>query len=163
MGLFLSTYVNKVDKKGRVSIPAPFRSTLSAGLAAGVATEMVIFPSLKAHALDAAPLSYLEKLSDALDNPNMPDDERELIETTVYGQSAQLTLDPEGRVILPDHLMGFAGITETVTFIGRRNTFQLWDPVAFAAHEQAVREQARNNNISLSTVLAKAKGLAKGE
>lgn len=163
MGLFLSTYVNKVDKKGRVSIPAPFRSTLSAGLAAGTPTELVVFPSLKAQALDAAPLSYLEQLSDALDNPNMPDDERELIETTVFGQSAQLTLDPEGRVILPAHLMAFAGINENVTFIGRRRTFQLWDPVAFATHEQAVREQARSNNISLSTVLAKATVLAKGE
>ncbi len=162
MGLFLSTYVNKVDKKGRVSIPAPFRSTLSAGQA-GTQTEMVIFPSLQAQALDACPLSYLEQLSEALDNPNMPDDVRELIDTTVFGQSVQLTLDPEGRVILPDNLLRFAGITENVTFIGRRKTFQLWDPVAFAAHEQAVRDQARTNNISLSTILAKATGLVKGE
>lgn len=162
MGLFLSTWVNKVDKKGRVSIPASFRSTLSAGQAAGTPTEMVVFPSLKAQALDACTLSHLEKLSDALDNPNMPDDDRELIETAVFGQSVQLTLDPEGRVILPDHLMAFAGITENVTFIGRRNTFQLWDPTAFAAHEQVVREQARSNNISLSTILARATNLAKG-
>lgn len=160
MGLFLSTYVNKVDKKGRVSVPAPFRSTLSAGQ--GSAIEMVIFPSLQAQALDAAPLSYLEQLSEALDNPNMPDAERDLIETAVFGRSVQLTLDPEGRVILPDHLLTYAGITENVSFIGRRKTFQLWDPTLFEAHEKAAREQARANNISLSTILAKANGLVKG-
>lgn len=162
MGLFLSTYVNKVDKKGRVSIPASFRSTLADGLADGVPTEVIIFPSLQAQALDACPRSYLDHLSDALDNPNMPDEDRELIETTVFGKSVPLTLDPEGRVILPDHLMAFAGITENISFIGRRKTFQLWEPSALEAHEKATRDLARANNISLSTILAKANGLAKG-
>lgn len=158
--MFLSTYVNKVDKKGRVSIPSSFRTTLAAGQA-GAPIELVIFPSLKARALDACHISYLEKLSEALDNPLMPDKERELIETAVFGQSVQLTLDPEGRIILPDPLMAFAGITENVTFIGRRKTFQLWDPAMFADHEQVVRDEALSNQISLSTVLAKANSLVK--
>ncbi len=160
MGLFLSTYVNKVDKKGRVSIPAPFRATLAAGQAGTVG--MVIFPSLQAQALEAAPYSYLEKLAEALENPNVPDEDRDLIDTAVFGRSVQLALDPEGRVILPEHLLTYAGITENISFVGTRNTFHLWDPVLFEQHDKAKREIARANNISLSTILAKAKSLAKG-
>ncbi|QJE72271.1 MraZ family transcriptional regulator [Aerophototrophica crusticola] len=159
MGLFLSTYVNKVDKKGRVSVPAPFRSALVGG--GGGPTEVVIFRSLQAQALDACPIEYLEQLSAALDDPNTPDDYRDLIETTVFGGSVRLPIDPEGRIIIPDEFLQFAGISESVSFVGRRKTFQVWDPEAFAAHEKASRDTARSNNISLSTILAKTGGLAK--
>lgn len=161
MGLFLSTFVNKVDKKGRVSIPAPFRSTLAEGRT-NAPIDVVIYPSLTHQALDACPLSYLEKLSDALDNDALPAEYRDLIDTTVFGRSVQLTLDPEGRVILPDTLLEYAGITENISFVGLRKIFQLWDPTAFDAHEKATRDKARANNISLPTILAKANSLAKG-
>jgi MraZ protein len=161
MGLFLSTYVNKVDKKGRVSIPASFRSTLADGRT-NAPIDVVIYPSLKEQALDACPLAHLEKLSEALDGDNMSDEDRELIETAVFGRSVQLTLDPEGRIILPAHLLEYAGITENISFVGRRKIFQLWDPAAFEAHDKTTRERARANNISLSTILAKANSLAKG-
>lgn len=160
MGLFLSTYVNKVDKKGRVSVPAPFRSALAG--ASGGPTELVVFRSLQAQALDACPIEYLDQLSAALDDPNTPDDYRDLIETTVFGGSVRLPLDPEGRIIIPDEFLGFAGVTEAISFVGRRKTFQIWEPESFAAHERSSREQARTNNISLSTILAKTSGLAKG-
>ncbi|WP_240002495.1 division/cell wall cluster transcriptional repressor MraZ [Oleisolibacter albus] len=159
MGLFLSTYVNKVDKKGRVSVPAPFRSAL---LGEGGQAELVVFRSLQAQALDACPIAYLDQLSAALDDPATPDDYRDLIETTVFGGSVRLTIDPEGRIIIPNEFLTFAGISESVSFVGRRKTFQIWEPAAFAGHERSSREQARANNISLSTILAKTSGLAKG-
>jgi len=156
MGLFLSTYVNKVDKKGRVSVPAPFRSVL------GGQAELIVFKSLQATALDACSVDYMEQLAEALDNPEMPDDLREQIETTVFGGSVRLPIDPEGRILIPEAFMEFAGIGENVSFVGRRRTFQIWEPQAFAAHEAASREQARSNNISLSTILARTSSLAKG-
>ncbi|MBP7339962.1 MraZ family transcriptional regulator [Niveispirillum sp.] len=158
MGLFLSTFVNKVDKKGRVSIPATFRATLGEGQ-----TEIIVYPSMKEPALDACSLAHLEKLSEALETPTMSPEERELIETVVFGQSVRITMDPEGRISLPDEMAAYAGITDTVTFHGRRKIFQLWNPVAFQQFQQTTRELARANNISLSSVLAKSNGLAKGE
>lgn len=167
MGLFLSTYVNKVDKKGRVSVPAPFRAVLNsaaggAGGAAGAQGELIVFRSLQATALDACGVDYMTQLSDALDNPDMPDDLRDLIETTVFGGSVRLPIDPEGRITLPEGLTGFAGIGEEIAFVGRRRTFQLWEPQAFAAHEAASRDQGRTANISLSTILARTAAATRG-
>ncbi len=156
MSLFLSTYVNKVDKKGRVSVPAPFRAVL------GGQAELIVFRSLQAQALDACSVDYMNQLADALDNPEMPDDLRDLIETTVFGGSVRLPIDPEGRIVVPEQFVGFAGLGENAAFVGRRRTFQIWDPEAFAAHEAASREQTRANNISLATVLARTASLAKG-
>ncbi|MFC7334132.1 division/cell wall cluster transcriptional repressor MraZ [Rhodocista pekingensis] len=161
MALFLSTYVNKVDKKGRVSVPAPFRTSLG-HVTGGGPVELIVFRSLQANALDACSIDFLEQLSLALDNPDMPEDLRDTIETTVFGGSVRLQIDPEGRIIVPEPYLEFAGIGETISFVGRRKTFQLWDPAAFAAHEAQSRDVARANNISLSTVLARTSALAKG-
>lgn len=157
MGLFLSTYVNKVDKKGRVSVPAAFRSALGNG--AGT-SEVIIFRSLTAQALDACSIDYLDQLGAALDDPETPPDYRDLIETTVFGGSIRLPIDPEGRISIPQEFTEFAGIVETCAFVGRRKIFQIWEPEALKAHEAASREQARSNNISLSTILAKTSHLS---
>lgn len=161
--MFLSTHTNKVDKKGRVSIPASFRTTLYGGpVPQGTSVDMVIFPSLKAPALDVAPRSYLTILSEALDNPNMPEDQRDLIETAVFGRSVEISTDTEGRIILPAKLLDYAGITENIAFVGMRKIFQIWDPVKFEAHEKATEDLARASSMSLSTIVAKATALAKG-
>lgn len=159
MGLFLSTYVNKVDKKGRVSVPAPFRAALGNG--AGT-SEVIIFRSLQAQALDACSIDYLDQLGAALDDPETPPEYRDLIETTVFGGSVRLPIDPEGRIILPQDFVDFAGVVENCAFVGRRKIFQIWDPETLKAHEAASREQARANNISLSTILAKTAHLGNG-
>ncbi|WP_044562461.1 division/cell wall cluster transcriptional repressor MraZ [Azospirillum sp. B4] len=156
MGLFLSTHVNKVDKKGRVSVPSSFRGVL------GGQTELIVFRSLQANAIDACAVDYMDRLSEALDNPNKPDDMRDLIETTVFGGSVRLAIDPEGRIVLPEHFMAFAGITEGAAFVGRRHTFQIWDPDALSVHEAASRDRSRAQNISLSTILARTNSVLAG-
>lgn len=164
MGLFLSTYVNKVDKKGRVSVPAPFRAALIGGAGGGQAggpSEVIVFRSLQAQALDACSISYLEQLAEALDNPETPEDLRELIETTVFGGSVRLQIDPEGRIVIPEGFVAFAGIGENAAFVGRRKTFQIWDPARFDRHEVESRDRARDGNISLSTILARTAALGR--
>ncbi|MFM2045592.1 MAG: cell division protein MraZ [Pseudomonadota bacterium] len=158
--MFLSTYTNKVDKKGRVSVPAPFRAALGDGTAA--ANEVIIFRSLSADALDACSIGYLAQLSAALDDPTTPQDYRTLIEDTVFGSSIRLPIDPEGRIIIPEEFMTFAAIGEACAFAGRRKFFQIWEPEALKAHEAASRSQARAGNISLSTILAQTAHLARG-
>lgn len=155
MDIFTSTYVNKVDKKGRVSVPAPFRSTLAKDQS-GTQTEVIIFPSLYTPSLEACTPSYISQLSKSLDDPDTDEEKRELLETAIFGRLVQCTLDPEGRIILPDHLLEYAGITENISFFGKRKTFQLWEPSALAEHERAAREAARKSNISIATLVARA-------
>lgn len=158
--MFLSTHVNGVDKKGRVSIPASFRSALAR--ADGPSTVFV-WPSMSHKALEGADHAYMEVLSESLEDPNMDEEERELIETFVFGKAVELTLDPEGRVVLPRHLAEFAGITDQASFIGRRKTFQIWEPDSLTIHEGGLRANAGRKGISLSGVVAKASSRRKGD
>jgi MraZ protein len=149
MTIFLSSFVNKVDKKGRVSVPAPFRATLGEG-----ATGIVVFRSLQHEALDACATEHLELLSESLEKQDLSPDIYELIETTIFGGSVQLLFDGEGRITLPQHLASAVGIDDEIAFVGRRKTFQLWNPAKLAAHDQASRSAARAKDISLSKIIA---------
>lgn len=153
MAVFLSTYVNKVDRKGRVSIPAQFRQSL---VKTSVPGTVYLWPSLNHQCLEGADQDYLDVLSESLESPELDADEREMIETFIFGKLIPLQIDNEGRVVLPASLAEFAGVTEEAAFIGRRKTFQVWEPKALEAHEAALRDQVVRKDISLSQVIAKA-------
>lgn len=151
-GIFISTYVNKVDKKGRVSVPAEFRKVLAGDPFQGV----FVFRSLQHPALEACSAEHMERLSDSLETLDLPPEQLQLIESTIFGGSFQLPFDGEGRIVLPHSLQEFAGIADEAAFVGSRRTFHIWNPEAFAEHEAAQRELARSQNISLSSIIAKA-------
>jgi MraZ protein len=157
MAIFLSSFVNRVDKKGRVSVPASFRAALGSDTAG-----IVVFKSLQHDALDGCSISHLELLSQSLEKQDLPPDVFEMIETTIFGGAVQLPFDSEGRISLPQNLCASVGIAEEVAFVGRRKTFQLWDPQKFAAHESTARSKAKAKDISLSKIIA-AVSLSAGE
>ncbi|MBI1205686.1 MAG: MraZ family transcriptional regulator [Azospirillum sp.] len=150
MAIFLSSFVNKVDRKGRVSVPAEFRRILANQ------NGVVVFRSLQHPALEACSTEHLEQLSESLESQDLPPDEYELIETTIFGGSVQLPFDGEGRIVLPQSLCEFAGIAEEAAFVGRRKTFQIWEPKRLAEYEASARDIARSKDISLSKIIARA-------
>jgi MraZ protein len=157
MAVFLSSFVNRVDKKGRVSVPASFRAALGAD-----ASGIVVFRSLQQEALDGCSIAHLELLSQSLEKQDLAPDVYELIETTIFGGSVQLPFDSEGRISLPSSLASAVGIGAEVAFVGRRKTFQLWDPKKLAAHDAASRSAARARDISLSKIIAAASAFENG-
>jgi transcriptional regulator MraZ len=133
MPLFLSTHVNKVDKKGRVSVPAPYRASL-----AGQGWEGVVcLPSVAYPALDGCDLAFMEKLSAEQDHGIRAFGRaQDTFSTAVFAAARQLPFDSEGRIILPEGFMAHAGIGDTACFVGRGSTFQIWEPSKFEAHHK---------------------------
>ena len=163
MSLFLSSTTNKVDKKGRVSVPSSFRAALQANGGDDVHHGIVVFRSLQVDALDACSLKHLDILSASLERLSLTPEMYELIETTIFGGSIQLQIDADGRIILPEHFMEAVGIEDEATFVGRRRTFQIWNPKKFKAFENKSRETVRSHNISLSKIIADASAISGGD
>ncbi len=139
MALFLSTYTNKVDKKGRVSVPASFRQAVTPSNFKGI----IVYPHLTLPCLEGADMNFLEKISDHLDTefgPFNPD--QATIATAILADSSSLSFDPEGRVMLPQDLLEFAEIDGQATFAGLGPRFQIWNPDAFTAHKIEARKKA---------------------
>ena len=147
MALFLSTYINKIDKKGRVSVPAPFRAALAGESFQGI----IAFRSYKYQAIEACNMSRMEQLSSSVDRLDFFSDAQDDLTASIFADAQQLPLDGDGRVSIPAILQEHAGLTDSIAFVGRGTTFQLWKPEAFEAHQAAARQrvQAQQTTISM--------------
>ncbi len=151
MDPFLSTYVNKIDRKGRVSVPASFRAALGPN-----ASSVDVYRALQHDALEACGVDHLDHLAKSLDSLNLEPETYEIIEATIFGSSVHLPFDGEGRISLPEHLIGVVGITENAAFFGRRNTFQIWQPEKLTAYVDTQRTTAKAKDISIAKLMAEA-------
>lgn len=132
---FIGNFQNKLDAKGRVSIPASFRSvlkTMSRGGEDASVAAMYLRPSLKYACIEVWSQIDFEKLAEPLANYDQFSDEHEDFAMAVFGDARPAETDKEGRIVVPPELAEFANLTDNVTFIGVRNFFQIWEPVAGA-------------------------------
>ena len=143
--LFLSTYVNKVDRKGRVSVPATFRAALADQRFPGI----VVFPSFKNLALDCSGIGRMDELAARLETLDEFSEEHENLAALLFGASQPLPFDGEGRVVLPEKFAEYARITESAAFVGLGKSFQIWEPNLFAEHEADLRDRARRQGTRL--------------
>ena len=144
MDRFVSTFENKIDSKGRVSVPAPFRAVLENDAYRSEASRGIYcYPSLDAPALDAGGERLAQKIDDLL--AGLPDysDERDELSVALYGDVQVLTIDGDGRIVLPRDLRAHAGIEGRVTFVGLGDKFQIWQPEQFSERRQIAREKVQ--------------------
>lgn len=139
MPLFLSSFVNKVDKKGRVSVPASFRSVLEPS------GKVVLYTSFINDCIEGCDTFRIEKMCEAIDSMDPYSGNRDAFATAILGGSISLSLDSEGRIILPESLLEEAQITNSVTFVGKGTSFEIWNPEQFAIYLREAREIAKKN------------------
>ena len=143
--MFLSTYENKLDKKGRVSVPASFRSYLSNMGYNGV----VCFPSFNNQSIEAWPQDRIEKISNAIDSLNPFEDKKDYFATSILSESINLQFDSEGRILITEKLLKHAKIKNSMLFVGQGKTFQIWEPISFEKFRVIARKKSNFNRASL--------------
>jgi MraZ protein len=136
MDAFISNFTNRLDAKGRVSIPASFRAVLSVDGFSG----LYCCPTLDRQAVDAGGNRFRETINEILRNFEPLSEDHELLSTTLIGESEILNIDQDGRVILSEAIRQHTGIGDRVTFVGQGYKFQIWEPDRFIAY----REEAKN-------------------
>lgn len=146
MALFLSTTINKLDKKGRLSIPSPFRSALAAESYQGV----VLFQSYVHECIEAVGMSFLQDIHARMDHHfDLFSQGHDDMATTLFGDSVPCAFDGEGRITVPRDLIEGALIEDQVAIIGLGQKFQLWNPDKLAKRKQQARQSMQNNKITL--------------
>ena len=123
---FIGRYLNKVDKKGRVSVPAGWRPSLISKDFSGIIAQS----SLSEKAIDAYPRDYLELLQGKLDLNDPLLEENEYESTVIFGGSV-LSFDSEGRVVLSDSLRNEINLASEALFVGMGRRFRIWNPKIF--------------------------------
>jgi MraZ protein len=133
---FLSNATNRIDAKGRVSVPSAFRSVLSErGILELYCFQDFVFPAISIGGLDL--LDRFEQQIAAEDPFSAQANQMSLL---IHGGGVFMKLDAEGRLMVTDFIRDFTGITDEVTFVGRADHFQLWSPKVFQDLQAAARE-----------------------
>lgn len=114
----------KADSKGRVFLPAAFRKILLASGEDG----LILRPDVFQKCLVLYPLSVWDKMVDSINKRTNPFDRkgRENLRRFVAA-SDSVSLDSDGRILIPKRYLEFAGIGSEVRFIGMDNTIEIWN------------------------------------
>ena len=143
--MFLSTFENRLDKKGRVSVPASFRSYLSNLGYNGV----ICYPSFNNNCIEAWPQDRIEKISNAIDSLNPFEENKDYFATSILSESTDLQFDSEGRILITSKLLKHAKIKNIMLFVGQGKTFQIWEPSNYEKFKVTAKRKSNIHRASL--------------
>lgn len=143
--LFLDTVANKVDAKGRVSLPADYRAIVKE-----LSTEIVCYRSLTAPCIEGCTEDLLEKLATDIENStDFFSETQDDLTNLIFGDAKRFSFDSTGRIMLTEKLLKHAEITDTAVFVGKGRKFQIWNEANWEAEEARLREKIKLNRPSL--------------
>ena len=126
-------------------MPATYRSYLSSMGYNGV----ICYPSFNNPSIEGCSQNRIEKISDTIDLLNPFEEKRDIFATSVLAESVNLQFDSEGRISIPDKLLKYAKIKQTMLFVGQGKTFQIWEPNTFEKFKIEARKKANLHRASL--------------
>jgi len=150
MDLFVSTFVNKIDKKGRVSLPSIFRTVLPKDHK----NEIILLKSLRRKAIEGLSVLRVNEIASRINNLDFFSDEHDDFTTSIFSEMLPTTLDKEGRFLLPENLKDFASIKNEVAFIGQGYFFQIVNPKTALELQEKSRNRLNLNKKTLSKILS---------
>ena len=143
--MFLSIFENRLDKKGRVSVPASYRAHLSSLGYNGI----ICFPSFNNQSIEAWSQDRIEKISNSIDTLNPFDEKKDYFATSILSESINLQFDSEGSILLGQKLLKHAKIKNSMLFVGQGKTFQIWEPTNFEKFRVTARKKSNINRANL--------------
>ena len=149
MELFVSTFVNKIDKKGRVSLPSIFRSALPNDHK----NEIILLKSLRNQAIEGLSVIRVKEIASRINNLDFFSEEHEDFATSIFSEMLPTNLDKEGRFLIPEKLKDFANIKNEVTFIGQGYFFQIVNPKVAIDLQNKSRTRLNLNKKTLGNIL----------
>ncbi len=145
MALLVGRHLNRIDKKGRVSVPKPFRDAFAGQEFAG----LYAYPLFKFSAVEACDHTFMTRLSASLDGLDMFSDEQDDLAAVILEGSHALPFDPEGRIALPSELVAHAALKDEVLFVGRGGRMQMWHPAWYEQHRRDALLRAKSRGATL--------------
>jgi MraZ protein len=132
--LLKGTYHYRIDTKGRLPVPAPFRRALREAGAEGLVVTVLD------QCLAAYPPSEWARLEVQLAALPAFSAAAKGLTRLLASRAVDCVLDVQGRILLPPALRQAAGLEREAVVVGVLNRFEVWGPPAWEAF---VRESER--------------------
>ena len=145
--LFMDTVFNKVDSKGRVSLPADYRAIVK-----DLSAEIVCYRSLTSPCIEGCTEDLLEKIASEIESStDFFSQRQDDLTNLIFGDAKRFVFDSTGRIVLSEKLLKHASITDTAVFVGKGRKFQIWNPQNWAKEEARIRAEVLKARPVLNT------------
>ena len=151
MNLFVSQFLNKVDKKGRISLPSLFRNALPKGNR----NEIILYKSIKYEAIEGCSSDRINEMAKRINTLDIFSDDQDDFSTSIFSEIIPTSLDAEGRFLISDNLKKHANINLEAKFIGQGHYFQIWEPGAALKRQKQSRERLIKDKKTLRSIIIK--------
>lgn len=121
--MFIGEYQHTLDDKGRLVLPSKFRAGLADGCVVTKGQEGCLY---------VLPLSQWQAMADDVSKLPLTDKRGRTWGRVFFGSSEELSVDKQGRVMVPSGLREWAHLTKDVAVLGVNNRIELWDPQGWA-------------------------------
>ena len=153
MDLFISKFINKIDKKGRVSLPSSFRNVLPKSNR----NEIILYKSLKTPSIEGSGVGRLKEISKRINNLDFFSEDYDDFSTSIFSEIITTNIDKEGRFVIPEELKIYANIQSEIGFFGQGHYFQIWEPKAGLRNSELARNRLLQEKKSLRMILTQSK------
>lgn len=144
--MFLSSYENSLDNKGRISVPAHFRAALKGD------DLLYVWASFEGEYLEGGGLALLESYRLSLRQLSLHDETRIAMAHAIFARIQPLKLESNGRVTLPAELIAHARLEDGALFVGLDDRFQIWQPQGYQRQARVFHKRANDNKAMLSAL-----------
>ena len=151
MNLFLSTYFFKIDKKGRISLPSSFRALLDRENK----VQLVLFKSFKYPSIEGCGYKHIENIAKRIDQLDTFSDDQDDFTTSIFSELKPISLDSEGRFVIPGDLLEYAKIENEAAFVGQGHSFRIWNPNLSKDRQKESRQRLINKKKTLSSIIVR--------
>ncbi len=153
MDLFVSKYFNKIDKKGRISLPSSFRNLLPKANR----NQIILYKSLKSPSIEGCGVGRLKEIAKRINNLDFFSEDYDDFSTSIFSEIVTTNIDKEGRFLIPEELKSYAGLKSEAAFFGQGHFFQIWEPKKGLQNTELSRKRLLEEKKSLRMILTQQK------
>ena len=150
MDLFVSKFFNKIDKKGRVSLPSSFRNVLPKTNR----NEIILYKSIKTSSIEGCGVGRLEEIAKRINNLDFFSEDYDDFSSSIFSEIIPTNIDKEGRFLIPEELKKYANIKSEAAFFGQGYFFQIWEPKNGLKYTETSRQRLLKEKKTLRIMLA---------
>jgi MraZ protein len=136
--MFLGEFAHTLDEKSRLALPAKFRARLTEGVVMTAGTD---------HCLQVYPLDEFKLLFERVSALPVMGKEAASLRRMLYSMAHDAVPDKQNRVVIPQPLREYAGITNEVVVVGVGKFVEIWNPREWERAQEEVREHAAQKDV----------------
>ena len=153
MDFFVSSFLNKIDKKGRVSLPSSFRNALPKSNK----NEIILYKSIKSKSIEGCSSERINEIAKRINNLDFFSEDYDDFSTSIFSEIVTSNIDKEGRFLIPEDLKQYANIKTEAAFFGQGHFFQIWEPKTGLKNTLTSRKRLFEQKKSLRMILTQQK------